>query len=107
MADNLYAVRVYCDIMMMPRGGAGVLLQQFQSNIPGYDGTATLAPQSGVAPAAQTLRLDAQEMVPNAIATPPTAANIGTAISTCATDIQNQITTAVLGVIQGWATGGQ
>jgi hypothetical protein len=103
MTDYLYRVRVYADIDWVPRGLGGVLLAQNQANLPGYGTGATPGPGGD----AQTMRFQAAEMVPNAIATPPTAANVGTAITSAATDIQGQITAAILGVIQGWATGGQ
>jgi hypothetical protein len=103
MADNLYGVRVYVDVSLLPRGMAGAYISQNNANIGGYGSTQG----PGLAPMGQTMRFQQVELVPNAIATPPTAANIGTAISTAATDIQGQITTAILGVIQGWATGGQ
>jgi hypothetical protein len=37
----------------------------------------------------------------------PTAANFGTALTSAATDIQAQITAAIIAQIQAWATGGQ
>lgn len=85
----------------MPRGVAGPGIQQNNSNIGGYGPNQT----AGINPVAQTMRFQQVELVPNAIATPPTAANIGTAIQTAGTDIQNQITAAILGQIQGWALG--
>jgi hypothetical protein len=103
LTDYLYQVRVYANVSMLPRGTAGPGMQQNNADLGGYGTTATAGP----APMAQTMRFVADEIVPNAIATAPTAANIQTAIASCGTDIQNQITTAVLGVIQGWATGGQ
>jgi hypothetical protein len=103
MADNLYMVRVYVDVCLFPRGMAGAYISQNNSNIGGYGSTQGPGP----APMGQTMRFQQDETVPNAIATPPTAANIGTAIASAATDIQGQITTTILGTIQGWATGGQ
>jgi hypothetical protein len=103
MADNLYMVRVYADVFLYPRGMAGAYISQNNANIGGFGSTQG----PGVAPMGQTMRFQQEETVPNAIATPPTAANIGTALSTAATDIQGQITTAILATIQGWATGGQ
>lgn len=111
MADNIYEVTIYADIHIMPRGGSGVLFRQNQANIAGYSST-TASPGGigGVAPVAQTMRLQASEIVPNAVATPPTAANIQTAIASCGTDIQNQLTAQssyLLGIVQGWVTGAQ
>jgi hypothetical protein len=103
MADNLYMVRVYADVCLLPRGTAGPGLQQNNANIAGYGSTQG----PGSAPMGQTMRFQQDEIVPNAIATPPTAANFGTALTSAATDIQGQITTAILATIQGWATGGQ
>jgi hypothetical protein len=103
MTDYLYRVRAYVDVDWVPRGLGGMDLTQNQANLPGYGTGATPGP-GGVA---QTMRFQAAEMVPNALTVAPTAANIGTAISSTATDIQGQITAAILGVIQGWATGGQ
>lgn len=103
MADNLYMVRVYADVCLLPRGVAGPGLQQNNSNIGGYGSGET----PGAAPMGQTMRFLQDEMVPNAIGTPPTAANFGTALTSAATDIQAQITAAILATIQGWATGGQ
>jgi hypothetical protein len=104
MADNLYMVRVYADICLVPRGVGGPGIQQPQSNIGAYDG---ITQGEGPAPHGQTLRLQQCEMVPNAIATPPTAANFGTALTSAATDLQAQITAAVLTQIQNWATGSE
>ena len=111
MADNLYEVEVFVNINLVPRGGSGVLFASNQANIPGFSST-TAAPGglAGVAQAMQTMRLQACEMVPNAIATPPTAANFQTAIASCGTDIQNQLTAQgnfLLGIIQNWVTGAQ
>jgi hypothetical protein len=50
------------------------------------------------------MRFQASEVVPGTIDA-PTAANIGTAISSAATDIQGQITTALIAQIVAWATG--
>jgi len=103
MADNLYMVRVYADICLVPRGVGGPGLQQNNSNIGGYG--ATRGP--GNAPHGQTILFVQDEMVPNAIGTPPTAANIGTALTSAATDIQAQITAPILAQIQNWATGSE
>jgi hypothetical protein len=104
MPDYIYNVRVYADVSFVPRGRpGGVGIQQNNSNIGGYG--ATQGP--GEAPGAQTMRFQQVEYVGNAVATPPTAANIGTAIQTAGTDIQAQITAAVLAQIQNWATGGE
>jgi|SRR5215472_1560195 len=116
MADYLYEVRTYVDVFIVPRGVGGAGLSPSgnpanaptgtgyaQANVPGFGATGT----PGISPMAQTMRFEAAEMVPNAIATPPTAANIGTAISSTATDIQGQITAAILARIQNWATGGE
>lgn len=116
MTDYIYQVRTYVDVSICPRGVGGAGLSPSgnpasaptgvgyaQANIPGF-GTAGNPGQSNMA---QTMRFQAAEMVPNAIATAPTAANIGTAISSTATDIQGQITAAILAKIQGWATGGE
>jgi hypothetical protein len=104
MPDYLYDVRVYVDVNLIPRGVAGTLLAQNNSNIGAMGpGAGTAAP----GPAMQTMRFQMREMVQNAIATPPTAANIGAAITQAATDIQAQITAPVLATIQGWPTGAQ
>ena len=103
MTDYPFRVRAYVDIDIIPRGMAGTDMVQNQSNSPGYGANAT----AGVGPVAQTMRFQAAEMVPNTLTTAPTAANFGTAIQSCGTDIQGQITAAILAVIQGWATGGQ
>jgi hypothetical protein len=103
MPDYLYGIRVTTDLYLVPRGTAGPGLQQNNANIGAYT---QVLPGSGSAPMGQTMRFLQDEMVPNAIATPPTAANIGTAITTAATDTQAQITAAILAQIQAWATGG-
>ena len=102
MPDYLYSVRVYVDVNYVPRGTAGTNLLQNQSNIPGFAAGAT----PGNAPAAQTRRFQQNEMVLNAIATPPSAANIGAAMTQAATDIQAQLTGPVMAQIVAWATGG-
>lgn len=118
MPDYLYEVRTTVDVFLLPRGvgGAGLApsgpypvptgyptgIGFSQANVPGFGATGT----PGIAPMGQTQRFQAAELVPNALATPPTAANIGTAISSTATDIQGQITAAILAQIQAWATGG-
>ena len=101
MTDYLYRVRAYVDVDWVPRGLQGTNLAQNQSNSPGFGTTA----QAGEGSMAQTMRFQAAEIVPNALTTAPTAANFGTAIQSCGTDIQGQITAAILAVIQGWATG--
>jgi hypothetical protein len=101
MADYLYMVRVTTDVCLVPRGTAGPGLQQNVANVGGFTGAQT----AGAAPMGQTYRFLQDEMVPNAIATPPTAANIGAAISQAAIDTQAQITPALLATIQNWATG--
>jgi hypothetical protein len=116
MPDYLYKVTTYVDVSIVPRGLGGSGLSPSgnptgqsagvgytQANVPGFGASGTPG-QSGFA---QTRRFEAAEMVPNAIATPPTAANIGTAISSTATDIQGQITAAILAQIQNWATGSE
>src|SRR5215469_14192878 len=123
MVDYVYQVRAYVDVSICPRGTGSSTLGPSgppssgtvssvtfsasptgygysESNVPGFGTTGT----PGILPMAQTKRFQAAEMVPNAIGTAPTAANIGTAISSAATDIQGQITTAVLAQIVGWAT---
>jgi hypothetical protein len=103
MADYLYMVRVTTDVCLVPRGVAGTSMQQNVGNLGAFGQT---LPGSGAAPMGQTMRFLQDEMVPNAIATPPTAANIGSAITTAATDTQAQITAAILAQIQAWALGG-
>jgi hypothetical protein len=118
MADYLYQVRVYVDISLVPRGGGGATLGPSgpdgqltgapalgfaQSNVPGYGPTWT----PGIVPMGQTKRYQQAEMVPNAIATPPTVANIVTALTSAANDLGGQITTADLATIQNWALGQQ
>jgi hypothetical protein len=106
MADYLYMVRVTTDVCLVPRGVAGTSMQQNVGNLGAFGQVSATNPGSGAAPMGQTMRFLQDEMVPNAIATPPTAANIGTAITTAATDTQAQITAAILAQIQAWATGG-
>lgn len=103
MPDYIYHVRVYADVNYLGRTQRPAGIQVNVSNVGGY-GPGQIA---GDAPTGQTMRFQQVEMVPNAVATPPTAANIGTALSTAATDIQAQITAAVLAQIQNWANGGE
>lgn len=102
MTDYNYRVRAYVDVDFFPRGGGGVMIHQNQANLPGYGTGQTPGPGGEM----QTMRFQASEIVPNAQTVAPTAANIGTAIQSCGTDIQAQITAAILAAIQGWATGG-
>jgi hypothetical protein len=106
MPDYIYNVRIYVDVNYVPRGRPnGVGVQQNQSNIGGYGPTLT----SGEAPASQTLRLQQVEYVPNAVTTPPTAANIGTALTTAAADIQTRLAAdpVTMAMIQNWAIGSE
>jgi hypothetical protein len=103
MPDYVYSVtcKVYVNYLGRTQRPAGV--QTNVSNIGGYGPTQG----TGDAASGQCMYFQQNEMVPNAIATPPTAANIGTALSTAATDIQNQITPAILAQIQNWSTGAE
>ena len=103
MPDYIYSVRVYADVSYTARGTGGTQFQQNNSNIPGYTALQT----GGNAPGAQTIRFQQGEMVGNAVATPPTAAQIAAAITQAGTDIQTQITAPVLAKIQNWATGSE
>ena len=98
-------VRVYADICHVPNGvsGPGMSFAPI-ANLPGYGGS-VVGGVGGSQPNAQTLRFQQQELVPGTMDA-PTAANIGTALTTAATDLQAQLTAAVVAQIQGWATGG-
>jgi hypothetical protein len=101
MPDYIYQVRAYVDISMLPRGTGGTLIQQDQANLAGYGPNQG----AGTGPASQTLRLAQAEVVPNALATAPTVANLTSAMTTLASDLTGQITPATLAMIQNWATG--
>lgn len=101
MPDYVYEVRCYIDVNWLGRGKAGPGVAQNNSNIGGV-GPNQLP---GTAASGQTILFVQREMVPNAIATPPTTANIVTAITTAANSLGNQITPQVLAKIQNWALG--
>jgi hypothetical protein len=103
MPDFMYQARVYLDISWLPRGVDGTLLQQNNANLTGYGPTQG----PGTGPAGQTLRIGQAEIVPNAIASPPTVANIVAALTTAAASIGTQITPDVLQQITNWAYGGE
>jgi hypothetical protein len=103
MADYIYMVHVEARVQRVARGMGGAGLQQNNSNIAGYGALET----PGAAPSGQTMYFQQNEMVPNAVATAPTAANIGTALSLAATHIQGQIDAPTLAVIQNWSLGGE
>lgn len=96
-----YMVRTYVDVCWVGEGMGPAGLGTNMSNSPGYGASAT----PGQMPNAQTMRFQAAEMVPGTFDA-PTAANIGTAITSTATDIQGQITAAIIAQIDAWATGG-
>jgi hypothetical protein len=101
-----YKVRVYVDVDWVGEGSGGAGLAGSTSSV----GMSNY-PSQGIANYpiavgnAQTMRFQDQEPVGGTLDA-PTAANIGAAITAAATDIQTQITAAVLAQIQGWATGG-
>lgn len=103
-----YVIRAYLDICWVPEGSGMATLGQNQSNNPGIGASGT----AGIAPNAQTLRLQDDEAVPGGSA--PSSANFNTALIAMATSFGTQITTAgayggnaatPLAIAQGWATG--
>jgi hypothetical protein len=101
-----YRVEVTVDISYVGRGRGGTgMVPSPMGNVAGVGGV-PVGGGPGTYSNSQTMRRIAAEIVPGTFDA-PTAANIGTAISTAATDIQAQITAAVLAQIQGWATGSE
>ena len=99
-------VRLYVDICRLPGGTGGAAFSGAPiSNTPGYGGS-PVGGGPGTVPNGQTIRLQQSELVPGTI-DQPTAANIGTAITTAATDLQAQITTAMIAAIDNWRLGGE
>lgn len=92
---------MYADINLVPRGTAGSLLGQANSNIGGFGATST----AGNAPAAQTMRKLSRAMIANDPAIAPTAAQIGAAITAAGASIQAALSATDLATIQGWPTG--
>jgi hypothetical protein len=103
MPDYVYQVRIYADINYVGRGQRPAGMQQNNSNVTGFGP----AQGPGDAPAGQSMRFQQSEVVPNAITVAPTAANITTAIQTAATDMQTQLTAAVMATIGNWASGSE
>jgi hypothetical protein len=103
MAEYVYKVHVKAYVQRVARGMGGAGLQLNQAEHGGFGPTDT----PGNAPSGQVMYFQANEMVPNAIATPPSAANIGTALTSAATDIQTKITAPILAQIQNWSLGGE
>ena len=97
-----YGVRVYADILWLPEGAGGAGIVVLAANSPGYGAGGT----PGIMSNAQTLRFQQAEMVVPATFDVPSAAEIGTALTAAATDIQTQLTTAIVAQIQAWRTGG-
>ncbi len=97
-----YMVQVRVRVNRVARGMGGSGLQQNNADIGGYGSGDT----PGNAPSGQSMYFQVDEVVPGTLDS-PTAANIGTALTTAATDIQAKITAPVLAQIQGWATGGE
>ena len=99
-------VRVYADICRLPGGTGGAAFSGAPiANTPGYNGS-PVGGGPGTVPNGQTIRLQVAELVPGTI-DQPTAANIGTALTSAATDLQAQITTAVITQIDNWRLGGE
>ena len=96
-----WAVRVYADVYWV---GAGVGNTAYgpAANVPGFGA----GQYAAVVPEAQKLLFQQGEQVIAAGAT-PTAAEIGTALTSAATDLQAQLTAAYVTKIGNWASGGQ
>lgn len=104
-----YRLRLTLDIDWIPDGSSGALLGQNQSNNPGYG--ASLGP--GEAGAAQTLELMVSEIVAGGDTL--TQANLNTALTNAANDLQTITATAgawggnpqtPTALATAWATGG-
>jgi hypothetical protein len=94
-----YKLRVYCDVDWIPAGTG----QAFNAaaNIPGMG--AGLSP--GEMGCAQTYRLQQGEPVQAVNPAQPTAAEFHTAVTQAATDLNTQMTAALVAYFQGWNSG--
>jgi len=97
-----YRVNVIVDINAVPIGTGGAGIVPREGNVAGVGPSQ----YPGTFGNTQTMRLIQSEIVPGTFGA-PTAANIGTAISSAATDIQAQITAAVIAQIVAWGTGSE
>lgn len=99
-----WMVRGYVDICWVPEGTGGVTIMATggEANEPGY-GSALAA---GAMPTAQTLRLQQAEAITGTNAAPPNVTAIQAGITQMATDLNSQITAAIVTQIDNWATGG-
>jgi len=98
-----YRLRLYCDFDWVGDGTGSAGLGLLQSNNPGTGGS-TVGGIAGAAGCAQTLRLQQAEQIPGGDS--PTAGNFSTALTNGATDLNAQITAAILAQMQAWSTGG-
>ena len=94
-ASGAYNIRFYVDIGWVGQGQGGVAVFNAAANWPGL----------GTANSAQALRLQQLEPVIAANPSAPTATEFHTALTQGATDLNAQITAAVLATIQNWASG--
>lgn len=96
-----WAIQMTLDIGWIGEGSGGAsFVARPQANIAGYGST----PYPGVSFNAQTIRFQqAEQVIPTA--SPPTQANFQSAVTSAATDLNSQLTAAVVAVLQGWASG--